>query len=98
MLCCSGMAMSCFAQTPLPSYAVQLVHDSPDITDKKLRNWGSIKKSYPDSMLVVQALGNLALELQLRGYPAANIDSAVWKGDTCTAFVHVGRQLVFSRN
>jgi outer membrane protein assembly factor BamA len=97
MLCWSGMAMRCFAQTPLPSLTVQLVQDSPDITDKKLRNWGSIKKSYPDSMLVVQALGNLALELQLRGFPAANIDSAVWEGDTCTAFVHVGRQLVFSR-
>jgi len=90
------MVMRCFAQTPLPSLTVQLVQDSPDITDKQLRNWGNIKKSYPDSMLVVQALGNLALELQLRGYPAANIDSAVWQGDTCTAFVHVGRQLVFS--
>lgn len=89
--------MSCFSQTLLPVFQVQLKQDSQDVSDKQLRNWGGIKKSYPDSMLLVQALGNLALELQLRGYPAANIDSVAWKGDTCTPFLHVGHQLVFSR-
>lgn len=85
----------CAGQEVLPSYAVRLVTDSTDITEKKLRNWGNIKKSYPDSMLVVQALGRLADELQARGHASANIDSVVWANDTCTAFVHVGRQMVF---
>ncbi|MCF8257919.1 MAG: BamA/TamA family outer membrane protein [Flavobacteriales bacterium] len=94
-LCGLCWAVGARAQSPLPSYVVRLVQDSDDMPEKKLRNWGGIKKSYPDSMLVVQALANLALELQMRGFAAANIDSAVWKGDTCTAFVHKGRQLVF---
>lgn len=95
MFCCLGVVFNGQAQTSDRVYTVLLEHDSPHISDKRLRKWGGIKKTYRDSIEVEQTLANLTLDLRMRGFAAANIDSTVWKGDSCTGFVHVGRQLVF---
>lgn len=94
VLCMVTVTEIC-AQNPIRSYRITLSADSDDVTEKKLRNWCGLKPSYPDSMLAVQAMNRLPDELRMRGYASANVDSTKWIGDTCIAFVHLGRSMVF---
>lgn len=78
-----------------PAYILKLVQEGPQAAGKVLKKIINPKKTYMDSMLVVQDLRNLAKELQVRGYARSSIDSVHWSMGTATAFVHIGNPLLF---
>ena len=93
------LGTACFGQTYVfgqrASYGLVVAQDSTGIPIKKLHQIFKQKESYPDSTLVLQAIGTLIEELRFRGYAQASIDSLQWKDGIGTAYLHTGFPLVF---
>lgn len=92
---CVTVVAETVAQARFGSYTVQLHSPDDQVKEKRIRSWANLKTAYPDSMLALQALAQVPKELMFRGFPEANLDSVKWRGDTCTAYLHLGRQMVF---
>lgn len=93
------LGTACFGQTYVfgqrASYGLVVVQDSTGIPIKKLHQIFKPKESYPDSTLILQAIGTLIEELRFRGYAQASIDSLNWRDGIGTAYLHTGFPLVF---